>query len=89
MKRIIMGLLLTTAAAQAQEVTPLTVEKIMKDQKWLGTSPSNFRWSADSKKIYFDWNRVYSTVLNELKYFNALFHARTGHLDRRNHSCWQ
>ena len=56
MKRIIIGLLFGTVAAQAQEVTPLTVEKIMKDQKWLGTSPSNFRWSADSKKIYFDWN---------------------------------
>ena len=56
MKRIIIGLLLGTVAAQAQEVTPLSVEKIMKDQKWLGTSPSNFRWSADSKKVFFDWN---------------------------------
>jgi len=56
MKKIIIGLLLGAATAQAQEVGPLTVEKIMRDQKWLGTSPSNFRWSADSKKVYFDWN---------------------------------
>jgi len=56
MKRIIIGLLLGSAAAHAQDLTPLTVEKIMKDQKWLGTSPSDYRWSADSKKVYFKWN---------------------------------
>tara|TARA_B100000700_G_scaffold331699_1_gene467243 strand:+ start:9644 stop:12019 length:2376 start_codon:yes stop_codon:yes gene_type:complete len=34
----------------------LTVEKIMQDPKWLGTSPSNIHWSEDSKWIYFKWN---------------------------------
>ncbi len=34
----------------------LTVEKIMQDPKWIGTSPSNVFWSTDSKKIYFNWN---------------------------------
>lgn len=34
----------------------LTVEKIMRDPKWIGSSPSNVFWSADSKKIYFNWN---------------------------------
>lgn len=34
----------------------LTVEKIMQDPKWIGTSPSNVFWSTDSKKVYFDWN---------------------------------
>ncbi len=34
----------------------LTVEKIMRDPKWIGTSPSNVSWSADSKTIYFNWN---------------------------------
>lgn len=34
----------------------LTVEKIMRDPKWIGTSPSNVSWSADSKTIYFSWN---------------------------------
>ncbi|MCO5936841.1 prolyl oligopeptidase family serine peptidase [Mucilaginibacter sp. RB4R14] len=43
-------------AATAQTLGPLTVEKIMRDPKWMGTSPSNIRWSDDSKKIYFNWN---------------------------------
>ena len=34
----------------------LTVEKIMQDPKWIGTSPSNIHWSEDSKWIYFKWN---------------------------------
>jgi dipeptidyl aminopeptidase/acylaminoacyl peptidase len=34
----------------------LTVEKIMRDPKWMGTSPSNVSWSYDSKYIYFNWN---------------------------------
>jgi dipeptidyl aminopeptidase/acylaminoacyl peptidase len=34
----------------------LTVEKIMRDPKWIGTSPSNVFWSADSKNILFSWN---------------------------------
>ncbi len=34
----------------------LTIEKIMRDPKWIGSSPSNPRWSADGKRIYFQWN---------------------------------
>ncbi len=34
----------------------LTVEKIMRDPKWIGTSPTNIVWSYDSKYIYFNWN---------------------------------
>jgi dipeptidyl aminopeptidase/acylaminoacyl peptidase len=42
---------------KAQKLGPLTVEKIMRDPKmWLGTSPSDIFWSADSKTIYFKWN---------------------------------
>ncbi len=40
----------------AQKLDKLTVEKIMRDPKWIGTSPSNIRWGDDSKKIYFNWN---------------------------------
>lgn len=48
-------LLLLTVFVQAQ--TPgLTVEKIMRDPKWIGTSPSNVFWSEDGKKVYFNWN---------------------------------
>jgi len=40
----------------AQTLGPLTIEKIMRDPKWMGVSPSNVYWSDDSKKLYFDWN---------------------------------
>jgi len=40
----------------AQKLETLTVEKIMRDPKWMGVSPSNIHWSVDSKKVYFDWN---------------------------------
>jgi dipeptidyl aminopeptidase/acylaminoacyl peptidase len=49
-------LLLSAAAAQAQDAGSLTVEKIMRDQKWIGTAPDNYRWADDSKAVYFDWN---------------------------------
>lgn len=56
MKKLYFLLLLGSTTVQAQETPVLTVEKIMRDQKWLGTAPSNYRWSADSKTIFFDWN---------------------------------
>jgi dipeptidyl aminopeptidase/acylaminoacyl peptidase len=57
MKRILTALLLCTAAAvHAQQTSTLTVEKIMRDQKWIGVAPSNYRWADDSKSLYFDWN---------------------------------
>jgi dipeptidyl aminopeptidase/acylaminoacyl peptidase len=34
----------------------LTVDKIMQDPKWIGTSPSNISWSEENKNIYFNWN---------------------------------
>jgi dipeptidyl aminopeptidase/acylaminoacyl peptidase len=40
----------------AQNLAPLTVEKIMRDQKWIGTSPSNIFWSADGRYLFFNWN---------------------------------
>ena len=44
-----------TLLAQS-ELNKLTVEKIMRDPKWIGTSPSAPRWSADSKTLFFNWN---------------------------------
>ncbi len=38
------------------QLAPLTVEKIMRDPKWIGVAPANYRWSEDSKTLYFDWN---------------------------------
>ena len=37
-------------------LAPLTVQKIMRDEKWIGTSPSNPRWSSDSRYLFFEWN---------------------------------
>jgi len=39
-----------------QKLDKLTVEKIMRDPNWMGTSPSNIQWSNDGKSIYFSWN---------------------------------
>ncbi|MET0394588.1 MAG: prolyl oligopeptidase family serine peptidase [Chitinophagaceae bacterium] len=51
------SLLLTSAAAIAQQpLAPLTVEKIMRDPKWIGTSPAAPQWSMDSRTLYFTWN---------------------------------
>lgn len=55
MKKIIL-LLLLSSSLQAQQLTELTVEKIMRDPKWMGVSPSNISWAEDSKQIFFEWN---------------------------------
>ena len=58
MKKIFTLLLFTATlhGAIAQTLGPLTIEKIMRDPKWMGTSPTNIRWSDDSKQVYFNWN---------------------------------
>ena len=56
MKKFCLLFLLGTSIVKAQERPVLTVENIMRDQKWLGVSPSDYRWSVDSKTIYFKWN---------------------------------
>ena len=40
----------------AQKLDKLTVEKIMRDPKWMGTSPSGTFWSNDGTTLYFLWN---------------------------------
>lgn len=37
-------------------LSPLTVEKIMRDPKWMGTSPTGVQWSKDGQYLYFNWN---------------------------------
>ncbi|PMD98490.1 S9 family peptidase [Siphonobacter sp. BAB-5405] len=53
-----LGLLLSLPAlpVMAQKLGPLTVEKIMRDPKWMGVSPSNPYWAEDGSKVYFSWN---------------------------------
>ncbi|MDY0905258.1 S9 family peptidase [Pedobacter sp. CFBP9032] len=57
MKKYLLFLLLCTGEYTfAQQIGPLTVEKIMRDPKWMGATPTNFRWTADSETLYFNWN---------------------------------
>ncbi len=49
-------LLFICPAAFAQQLAPLTVEKIMRDPKWIGVAPSNINWSEDGNQLYFTWN---------------------------------
>jgi dipeptidyl aminopeptidase/acylaminoacyl peptidase len=39
-----------------EKLDKLTIEKIMRDPKWIGTSPSGVFWSNDGNRLYFLWN---------------------------------
>jgi dipeptidyl aminopeptidase/acylaminoacyl peptidase len=57
MRKFLLLLLLCPAAAFAQNrLEKLTVEKIMRDPKWMGSSPSALSWGYNSKYLYFNWN---------------------------------
>ncbi len=58
MKKLLLLLLLqpTLILITNGQLPPLTVEKIMRDPKWMGTSPSNLQWTADGKYLLFTWN---------------------------------
>lgn len=56
MKSRLLSLLFLLPTVYATAQSQLTVEKIMRDQKWIGTSPSNPFWSADGKYLFFNWN---------------------------------
>jgi dipeptidyl aminopeptidase/acylaminoacyl peptidase len=57
----------------AQKLDSLTIEKIMRDPKWIGVAPSNIHWDDDSKKIYFNWNpqNDYKDVLYTISTYNT------------------
>src|SRR5689334_4506087 len=52
----VLFLCLAIISSAQQKLDKLTVEKIMRDPKWIGTSPSNVFWSADGNSLYFNWN---------------------------------
>ncbi len=49
-------LLFISTGLLAQKLDKLTVEKIMRDPKWMGTSPSGTFWGNDGNTLYFSWN---------------------------------
>ena len=51
-----LALILMMGGLKAQSLGELTVEKIMRDPKWIGNAPSGMNWSPDSKTVYFNWN---------------------------------
>jgi len=55
MNRILFFLLIS-ASAYSQQLGELTVEKIMRDPKWIGVAPSNLFWAENSKQFFFNWN---------------------------------
>lgn len=57
MKRLLITFILFgSSVSYAQQLETLTVEKIMRDPKWMGVAPSNIQWDDNSRNIYFNWN---------------------------------
>lgn len=53
---LVLVLVFVICLAEAQsQLAPLTVEKIMRDPLWIGTSPSNVEWDFFGT-LYFKWN---------------------------------
>ncbi|APU68278.1 S9 family peptidase [Christiangramia flava] len=53
---LVFALMLAGTAAAFAQTSELSVEKIMKDPKWMGNFPSAVYWGNDSQNIYFDYN---------------------------------
>ena len=53
---VFLFLLLSSVHSLSQKLDKLTVEKIMRDTKWIGTSPSSPQWSNDGNVLFFQWN---------------------------------
>ncbi|HEY5463549.1 MAG TPA: prolyl oligopeptidase family serine peptidase [Hanamia sp.] len=49
-------LLIPTISFCQPGLDSLTIEKIMSDPKWIGTSPSDPFWNADGTELFFNWN---------------------------------
>lgn len=57
MKIVFYFILLSLGNLLAQTpLSSLTVDKIMQDPKWIGSSPGNIQWDKDNRTIYFQWN---------------------------------
>ncbi len=58
MKKICFAIavLLVQLSFAQTKLDKLTVEKIMRDPKWMGSSPTQLQWTADGKYLVFKWN---------------------------------
>ena len=57
MRRILFGIVLVATPAASQQATSFdfSIRNIMRGPELYGRPPSDIRWSADSKWIYFNW----------------------------------
>lgn len=70
----VLSLVIAVPAFPQAKLDKLSVEKIMRDSKWIGTSPSSPFWSNDGQLLYFMWNPdkapadslYYISVLNRI-----------------------
>lgn len=65
---LIFSFFVCTTSGFAQQ--SLSVEKIMRDPRWIGSSPSNPRWTQDGTMLYFNWNP--EKDISDSLYFIAL-----------------
>ncbi|RFS24905.1 S9 family peptidase [Chitinophaga silvatica] len=61
---------LSAHSAYAQQKSALTVEKIMRDPKWIGTSPDAVFWGSDNQTLYFNWNP--DKQISDSLYFSSI-----------------
>lgn len=66
-------ILLSFENTYAQQAPTLTVNMIMRDPKWIGSSPDNVFWGTDNKTIYFTWNP--EKALSDSLYMAAVDHT--------------
>jgi dipeptidyl aminopeptidase/acylaminoacyl peptidase len=55
LKKVILFLCLGSFTGAFAQQSTLTVEKIMRDPKWMGQSPDGIFWDLQSKRVYFNW----------------------------------
>ncbi|MFZ1559063.1 MAG: DPP IV N-terminal domain-containing protein, partial [Saprospiraceae bacterium] len=60
--------LVSITAFSQQNISSLSLDEIMKGEKFVGYSPSNISWSADGKHIYFDWNPEMKPVNDKYRF---------------------
>lgn len=57
-----------TVFSQKNNQSALTIDQIMQAEKFIGYSPTNIFWSADSKTVYFSWNPELKPIRSLYKY---------------------
>jgi len=69
---VILSFIFFSCTVYAQsKLDKLTVDKIMRDPKWMGTSPSSPFWSNDGQLLYFMWNPEQAPA-DSLHYISSL-----------------